>query len=163
MLGEVFVAVVVAVEGGDVDGGVVRGARRPDLPPTHASAQDTLEGEPEILTKKSIDERIDGGIAISEPKQDLEEQVIDCTGGTHAAQQVHGEEGQPAQREHAHNHAKCLSRLRLHTESFHLQLDISPTHPRSACGPATSRFGRRWRSSCALLPRESVRHLQLVG
>lgn len=73
MLGEVLIAVVVAVEGRDVDGGVMGGARRPDLPPTHAPAQDTLEGEPEVLTKKGVNERVDGRIAISKPKQDLKE------------------------------------------------------------------------------------------
>ena len=60
-------------------------ARWPNFSPAHTPAEDTFEGESEIFTEEGVYEWIDGGVTITKPKENLEEQVINGTGSTNSA------------------------------------------------------------------------------
>ena len=75
---------------------------------------------PEIAREGRVDEGVDGRVAVSQPEDDREEEWRHAV-LAEGRDQVHGEEGEPAADEAAHDDPQRLGRLRLHTEPTHLK------------------------------------------
>ena len=95
------------------------------FPRAQAEADDLVEGVAKVLAEQGVDARIDGRIAVAQPEEYGEEQRRDAV-VTEGPYDVHGEEGQPAADETAHDDAQRFRRLGLHFEAFHLRLDVAP-------------------------------------
>jgi len=138
------------------------GRERVLLPRAEAPADDPLEGEAEVLGEQGIDHGIHGRVAVAQPEEHREEQRI------HAVlaewpDDVHGEEGAPAEDEHPDDDGQCLGRLGFHAEALHLGLDVPPAHllvGRTRVSRSPSLAG------VALPPgqlRQTLAHLQVAG
>lgn len=121
--------------------------RRPELPPLHLGpvrtasrrrrtlsfantpADDPLKGEPEVFREQRVDQRIDRAIEVTQPEEDRKDQVGNAGfGRAERPNQVHGEEGQPAEDKTAHYDGQRLGGFRFHPETLHLRLDVPFTH-----------------------------------
>jgi len=96
--------------------------RGPEATPgANASAHYPLEGDPELVGEQGIDHRIDGRVAVAQPEEHREDRGLDAV-LAEGPYQIHGEEGQPADDEAAHDDGQCLGRLGFHAEPLHLEL-----------------------------------------
>lgn len=114
-------------------------AGRPELPPlqlrpvrapsrrrrrvpalAEARADDALEREPEVLGEERVDQRIDGAVAVAQPEEHGEEERGDAL-LAERADEVHGEEGQPAEDEAADDDPQRFGRFGFHPEPLHLE------------------------------------------
>ena len=73
-----------------------------------------------IPRKRGIDERINGRVAISQPKNDAKCQIRNAF-VTKRRHKVHGEKWKPTADETAHDDAKSLCGLSLHSKSTDLK------------------------------------------
>lgn len=78
--------------------------------PQPIDGEDALEGRPEFRVEYRIDDRVEGGIRVAQPRQDLERLATDA-GFAKRGHDVHTEERHPADEEHAHDDAHRDSRL----------------------------------------------------
>lgn len=69
-----------------------------------APADDALEGEPKVFGEERVDQRVDGTVAVAQPEEDGEEERVYAL-LAEGANEVHGEEGQPAEDEAADDDA----------------------------------------------------------
>ena len=72
-----------------------------------AASQQTTKCETEILGTERIDERVDGGVAVTEPKEDYEGDGW-CTVSAEDAENVDSKERSPAKHETADDDAYSL-------------------------------------------------------
>lgn len=92
-----------------------------------ALADDPLEREPEVLREQRVYQRVYRAVAVAQPEEDGEHHGVYAV-DAERADQVHGEEGQPAEDEAADDDAQGLGGLRLHAEALHLGLDVALAH-----------------------------------
>lgn len=72
--------------------------------PGIAHSQDALEGVAELLVEDRVDDRVEGRIRVAQPGEYLEGLAPDA-GLAEGRCDVDAEEGHPADKEHAHDHA----------------------------------------------------------
>ena len=83
-------------------------------------ANDFLKSASKVSGKGGINEWIDGGVAVAEPKDDGKCHFGD-TVIAESRDEVHGEKGEPTAYKTAHNNAQGFGSLGLHTKSTDLQ------------------------------------------
>lgn len=88
------------------------------------AADDPREREAEVLAEEGVDARVYRGIEVAQPEKHAEDGRMDAV-REERAQQVHAEEGQPADDETADDDAQRLRRLGLHAESLRLTIHDS--------------------------------------
>lgn len=91
--------------------------------PAETAHDDSLERLPEVTGEESVDERIDGRVAVAKPEENGEQCVVDAV-IAEGPGEVHGEEGQPADDEAPNDDGKGFRRLCFHPESFDLHLEV---------------------------------------
>ena len=88
--------------------------------PAENLANDFLKCAAKIPRKRGIDERINGRVAISQPKNDAKCQIRNAF-VTKRRHKVHGEKWKPTADETTHDDAKSLCGLSLHSKSTDLK------------------------------------------
>lgn len=70
-------------------------------------AQNLLESSAEILVKDSVDNRVEGAVAVANPEEELEERVRDLARlPADSIQTVAEEKWEPADHKHTHDHSQ---------------------------------------------------------
>lgn len=87
-------------------------------------AENFLESSSKFSGKHCVDERVDGGVAVTQPEDDGEDEGRDAV-FAERRHQVHREKGEPTQDEAADDDAKCFGSFGLHSKSPDLILDVS--------------------------------------
>lgn len=129
-------------------------------PPAQTPHDDPLEGLPEVAREERVDERVDGGVAVAEPKEDREERIVDAV-VAEGPDEVHGEEGQPADDEAAYYDGERFGRLRFHPEALDLHLEVLLAELFARVGRQIARDARRRLLEDGLSPR--VPHALVAG
>ena len=88
--------------------------------PAKNLTNDFLKCATKIPRKRGIDERINGRVAISQPKNDAKCQIRNAF-VTKRRHKVHGEKWKPTADETTHDDAKSLCGLSLHSKSTDLK------------------------------------------
>lgn len=74
--------------------------------PTVTPAQDFLERPPEIIVEYCVDNRIQGTVAVTEPKEKFKEGAGDAAGFTKGSQRVGKKKGEPADDKDPDDHSQ---------------------------------------------------------
>lgn len=91
--------------------------------PAEAPHDDPFEGLPEVTREESVDEGVDGRVAVPEPEEDREQGVVDAV-IAEGPDEVHGEEGQPADDEAAYYDGKGFGRFGFHAKPLDLHFEV---------------------------------------
>ena len=132
-------------------------------------AEDLLESAAKFSREHGVDERVDGGVAVAQPEDGGEDERRNAV-LAEGRDQVHGEEGKPADDEAADDDAQSFGRLRLHSESPDLVLDVPPPEGLvvlggGGCLNAAGRYGQVGRvvDHAADHGRDAAHASELVG
>lgn len=97
--------------------------------------QQLLERVAEVLGAESVDERVDGRVAVAKPEEDREDPV-GSTVSAEGSQQINGEEWTPAEDETPDDDADRLGRLLLAVEATQLRSYLDEALPSASCATA---------------------------
>ena len=99
--------------------------------PAEHFTDDFLECASKVPRESGIDKGIDGRIAVAQPEDDAKCQFGNAI-GAESRHQVHGEKGEPATDETAHDDAQSLGGLGFHAETADLEIHFV-IHQKSGC------------------------------